>query len=272
MTEKARSTSESGRPALRVGCLPYLNAKPLIHDFAALWPEASLQFAVPSRLGHMLDEEQVDIALLSTIHQLRHGYRSVQHVGIVSDGPVRSVLLHSRVPLEDLEKVALLEDSLTSSALTKVILEEFYGRRPRYRAYHLPVEQGLFLGEAALTIGEPGYYFKHPARYVFDLGEEWRKATGLPFVYARWLVADHVDLDVVTPLFVEMKRRGVEQIEQIVQAAPQTTDFGAEFVREYLSRCILYDVGPRELEGLETFFNLAERVSSRAVRHTRHIG
>ncbi|MFH1742799.1 MAG: MqnA/MqnD/SBP family protein, partial [bacterium] len=201
---------------------------------------------------------------------LHHGYRSVQHVGIVSDGPVQSVLLHSRVPLEEIEKVALLEDSLTSSMLTKIILEEFYNRRPQYRAYHLPVEQGLFLGEAALTIGDPSYVLKHPARYVFDLGEEWRKAVGLPFVYARWLVADHVDLDVVTPLFVEMKRRGCEQINQIVEDLSSAGEFESEIVREHLTKCVLFDVGPRELEGLEMYFNLAERVSSRAVHHTRH--
>jgi chorismate dehydratase len=253
---------------LRVGCLPYLNAKPLIHDFAAVWPEASLYLAVPRDLAHMLDEGQLDIALVSTVHQLHHGYRGVQNIGLVSDGPVRSVLLHSRVPLEEVEKVALLQDSLTSCALTKVILEEFYGRRPQYRAYHLPVEQGLFLGEAALTIGDPAYFVRPPARYLFDLGEEWRKATGLPFVYARWLVAEHVDLEVATSLFAEMKRRGCAEIDPIVADSPQTADLGAEFVRDYLTKCIRYDVGPRELEGLEAFFNLVERVSRRASRES----
>ena len=268
MIDNTGTTAKEDRPGLRVGCLPYLNAKPLIYDFTAVWPEASLHLAVPRDLAHMLDEGQLDVALLSTVHQLHYGYRSVQNVGIVSDGPVKSVLLHSRVPLEELEKVALLEDSLTSRALTKVILEEFYGCRPRYRAYHLPVEQGLFLGDAALTIGEPGYFVRHPAHYVFDLGEEWRKAIGLPFVYARWLVAHHVDLEIVTPLLVEMKRRGCANIDRIVADSPQASDLGAEFVYEYLTDCVRYDVGPRELEGLETFFNLVERVSRRAVQES----
>jgi len=205
------------------------------------------------------------MALLSTIHQLHASYRSVPHLGIVSHGPVRSVLLHSKVPLETVETVALLQDSLSSSVLTKIVLEEFYGRRPRYRAYHLPVEQGLFLGEAVLTIGEVKYFVDHPAEYVFDLGEEWDKGTGLPFVYARWLVADHVDLDAVTPLLVEIKRRGRAAIEQIVRRWHEKEGLDVDFLRQYLTENVTHDVGPAELEGIETFFNLAERVSRRAV-------
>jgi chorismate dehydratase len=269
VTESVRPVSKGRRPALRVGCVPYLNAKPLIYQFSEVWPEASLILEVPRKLGHMMDEGEIDIAMVSSIHQMHRDYQSIPHIGIVSDGPVRSILLHSRVPLEELETVALLEDSMTSCALTKIILEEYYGRRPTYHYYHLPVEQGLFLGEAALTIGDPRYYFLHPEQYVFDLGEEWKKAVGLPFVYARWLATDHVDMEAVTPLFLEMKQRGCANLDRIIEQTPQSRKFNADFIREFLTQNVLFDVGPRELEGLEMFFNLVERVNKRAVQEAR---
>ncbi len=265
MSNEAINMPTGERPAYQVGCPPYLNVQPLIHEFESVWPEATLRPAVPFDLAHLLDEGELDMALLSTIHQLHASYRSVPHLGVVSHGPVRSVLLHSKVPLEEIETVALLQDSLSSSVLTKIVLEEFYERRPKYRAYHLPVEQGLFLGEAVLTIGDVKYFVDHPAEYVFDLGEEWQKGTGLPFVYARWLVADHVDLNVVTPLLLEIKKRGCAAVEEIANRWPSEDGVKVEFMQRYLTENITYDVGPRELEGIEKYFNLAERVSRRAV-------
>src|SRR3954454_20775969 len=116
---------------IRIGAVNYLNTKPLIHDLAALAPDAELRLEVPSLLADQLRRGELDVALIPVIEYFRHGgYRVVPDIAIASNGPVLSVTLFSRVPWGNIRRVALGEGSRTSAALTQILLRKRHGVRP----------------------------------------------------------------------------------------------------------------------------------------------
>ena len=111
---------------MRIGCVKYINARPLIHG----WP-GNVDFDHPSALCQRLANRELDVALVSSFEFLRNPiYRIVDDISISSDGPVYSVFLAHRGPLQDLRRVALDPASLTSVHLLQVLLREYHGVRP----------------------------------------------------------------------------------------------------------------------------------------------
>jgi chorismate dehydratase len=245
--------------AIRIGAVNYLNTKPLIHDLEALAPTAELALEVPSRLAELLGEGRLDVALIPVIEYFRgSGYTMVPGIAIGSDGPVLSVTLFSRKPWPQIRRVALDEGSRTSATLTQILLRKRYGVTPE--VVPLPLEHGaedadadavLLIGDRAMRACLPGF------AYAFDLGQEWHDWTGLPFVYAVWAVAPDVDLGPVEAALHEAKRRGRARVGAIAHAEAPRLGLDAGFCRRYLETIIAFDLGPRQLAGLEHYYGLA---------------
>ena len=101
---------------VRIGAVNYLNTKPLIYELDLLAPEAELILEVPSRLADHLADGDLDVALIPAIEYFRGGrYTIVPNIAIASRGPVLSVTLFSRVPWQDIRRVALDAGSRTSA-------------------------------------------------------------------------------------------------------------------------------------------------------------
>lgn len=247
---------------LRIGAVSYLNTKPLIHDLERLAPEAELILDLPSRLADRLHAGDLDVGLIPIVEYLRAGsYRLVPGICIASAGPVLSVTVFSRVPWPEIRRLALDEGSRTSAALTQTLLRHRYGIRPELRPLlmdadpeHLDVDAVLLIGDRAMHACLPGY------PYAFDLGQEWHDWTGLPFVYAAWAVRDGVDLGAVEAALHESKRLGVAAVGPIAARESKILGLDAGLCRRYLTNIIHYDLGPRELAGLERFAALTKEL------------
>jgi chorismate dehydratase len=246
-------------PAVRIGAVNYLNTKPLIHDLERLAPGAELVLDLPSRLADLLEQGHLDVALIPVIEYFRHGgYSVVPNIAIASHGPVLSVTLFSRVPWAAVRRVALDEGSRTSAALTQVLLRHRHGVRPE--VVPLPLDRDaedadadavLLIGDRAMRACLPGF------AHAYDLGQEWHDWTGLPFVYAVWAVRPGVDLGPVADALHEAKRRGLADVGRIAHREAPHLGLDAGFCRRYLQTIIRFDLGPRELEGLQKYYSLA---------------
>jgi chorismate dehydratase len=244
---------------IRIGAVEYLNTKPLICDLEQLAPDAELVLDLPSRLADGLAEGLLDVALIPVIEYFRAGtYTIIPNIAIASRGPVLSVTLFSRVPIQQIRTLALDEGSRTSSALAQVLLWHRYGLRPRLQplpmdrpAEEIDADAVLLIGDRAMRASLPG----HP--YSYDLGQEWHDWTELPFVYAVWAVRPGVDLGDVADALVTAKQRGLERVAQIAHEEAPRLRLDAGFCRRYLSNIIRFDLGPRELAGLQRFYDLA---------------
>src|SRR3954467_6173355 len=165
--------SGAGRHAMslsvRVGAGNYLNPKPLIHDLAALAPQAVLTLDVPSRLADQLADGELDVALIPVIEYFPAGtYTIVPDVAIATHGPVLSVTLFSKVPWPEIKSVALDDGSRTSAALAQILLRKRYGVRPAVKPLPIdaPAEGAdtdavLLIGDRAMKACLPGHPFAY---------------------------------------------------------------------------------------------------------------
>ena len=184
---------------IRVGAVSYLNAKPLYYKLYDFAPKVRLSMEVPSRLAEQLAAGELEIALIPSIEYLRGvrlGYEILPGFSIAARGPVRSVKLFSRVPFQQIERLALDEGSRTSQALSLVWLDACHGVRPgQVELLPLGVPAIESTADAVLVIGDRAMKVPHePFCQVVDLGEAWQAMTGLPFVFALWVTRQSVDL------------------------------------------------------------------------------
>jgi chorismate dehydratase len=244
---------------VRVGAVNYLNTKPLIEGLGSFAPHAHLSLDLPSRLADQLAAGDLDVALIPVIEYFRAGtYTIVPDVAIATRGPVLSVTLFSRVAWPEIRSVALDEGSRTSAALTRILLEKRHGIKPRTQ--HLPIDVAaddmptdavLLIGDRAMQACLPGF------AYAYDLGQEWFDWTGLPFVYAVWAVRPGVDLRGLDRALQECKAYGLAKAGPIAAREAKKLGLDAGFCRRYLSNILTFDLGPRELAGLDQYYGLA---------------
>jgi chorismate dehydratase len=201
---------------IRVGAVSYLNTKPLIWQLEQLAPQVLLVLDYPSRLADRLAAGTLDVALIPSI-ELFHdpGYSIVSDACIACRGPVMSVKLFSRVPLEQIRTLALDEGSRTSVALVQILLHERFGLRPQLEPLPLGKSTNDTSADAVLLIGDramqaPG----EPFAAVWDLGEQWRLWSGLPFVFAMWVARAGADLQGVEEALAEARDRGLAHLHE----------------------------------------------------------
>jgi chorismate dehydratase len=233
----------------RIGSVPYLNARPLTEGLGE-----RLVLDVPSRLAARFAAGELDAALVPVFEAVsRECALIADGMAIASRGEVFSVFLAHREPLADLESVALDPDSRTSSHLVQCLLAEFHGLDPRYAA--APEDDA----QARVVIGDPAIQFRraHGAGdwQFLDLGAEWLRCTGLPFVFACWVLRENVtDASRLANGLRAAKVRGLAARERI---AAETAD--PAFVRHYLAENIRFDLGDDEKRAISLFAALLRK-------------
>ncbi len=249
----------NARPTLRIGAVNYLNTKPLIHGLAELAPWAKLVLDVPSRLADGLAAGQFDVALIPSIEFFQNpAYAIVSDACIACRGPVMSVKLFSRVPVERIGTLALDEGSRTSAALVRILLKERFELEPRLEP--LPVGAGVHdtRADAILLIGDRAMRSAGgPFAEVWDLGDEWCRWTMLPFVFAMWVAHPGVELDQLDAALSAARDSGLAHLEQIARAEAAPLGLSRPECVSYLRDNLYFRLGPRELCGLDLFYRLA---------------
>lgn len=231
--------------ACRIGSVPYLNAVPLTWGL-----EREIVLAPPSLLASRLRAGDLDAALVSVTEALLHpGYDLVDGFGIVSHGPVRSVVLAHRLPLEEIGVVHLDTASCTSVNLLRVLFAS-RGLSPRYENLDDYSRAAEF--DAVLLIGDPALTFRCRGtdHDIWDLGDAWREWTGLPFVYAAWAVRRDADVAGLARLLRSAGEAGLEALPHIIESESR---FDTDLRKAYLGGNIQYRVGAAERAGLQCF-------------------
>ncbi len=249
-------------PTLRIGSVPYLNAVPLTCGL-----ERDCTFLPPSQLAAELHAGRLDAALVSVTEVLlRDGYDVLDGAAIASDGPVASVFLAHREPLEQIGTVHLDPASCTSVNLLRVLLAE-RGLQPEFLP--LPDYVAATRFNNLLLIGNPAIEFRrapHP-HALWDLGEAWRELTGLPFVYAVWALRRGAPPELRARLLAA-KSAGLATLRQIIR---ERTEYDLEFRSAYLGGNIRYELGNREKAGVARFAELLQTHTGRPVFLPRYV-
>ena len=250
----------------RLSIIDYLNAAPLNHGFkhGLGWEHFHLKFHYPSVCAARLAAGEVDAGIISSIEYLRiPGLRIVPGLCIASPKRVRSVLILSKVPPEQIRSLALDTSSRTSVVLGQLLLRERYGVTPAIADMGPDLAAMLEHHDAALMIGDSAMRAPKQDLFVLDLAEEWHAWTGLPFVFALWLVReDAPELPVpggVAPFFHKSLELGQNQLPAIVEEARRSIGWTKLELTEYLTENISYTLGEAEQKSLGLFFEKAVR-------------
>ena len=281
------------RRMLRVGCVKYLNARPLIRGW-----HGNVEFDHPSALCQRLAKGQLDVALVSSFEFLRNPiYQIVNDVSISSDGPVYSVVVAYGGEFSDIEEIELDPASETSVNLLRCLLAEhaLTPRLIRNREFEPVRPAGLQPAEsewaeslesqtaenisagrtgkmpvfptanrARLIIGDQAMRFrqKHADQFQFwDLGEQWKKLTGLPFVYALWLIRPEVpNARSIAQHLRGLRDDNLADLAVIVaDEADNQQVFTQEFLNRYYREHLRFGFRTREKQGLQTFADLCAK-------------
>jgi chorismate dehydratase len=256
---------------MRIGAVSYLNTKPLVYRLAELAPQHELVFDLPSRLADDLAAGRLDVALIPSVEFFQHpAYAIVSDACIGCLGPVRSVKLFSRVPLESIRTLALDEGSRTSVALVRILLQERFNLAPKLLPFPIDSAPDAIAADALLMIGDRAM---HPPRGQFmaewDLGDIWCRWSELPFVFAMWVAGkgsgfrgqgSEETLVELASLLSRARDLGVANLEEIAAREHAAVGLSFEECLIYLRDHLHFYLGPRELAGLRLFQSHASRM------------
>ena len=250
---------------LRISAISYLNTAPLMWDFehGDAGRAFEISYTVPSQCAASLAAGSADIGIIpAAAFATIPGLVILPGVAIASRKPVRSILLVSKVPLDQIRSVALDTSSLTSVALTKVLFAKWWGQGRTFTSMTPDVEKMLAAHDAGLVIGDPALKVDRSRYLTYDLAEEWIRLTRKPFVFAFWAVRQSALKDAVLDLatvFQDSRDHGLEpaNLDQIVREwAPRLTLSEAE-IHTYLTENIYYELDATCIEGLQLFYRYA---------------
>jgi chorismate dehydratase len=254
----------------RVGHIQYLNCLPLydglVRSGALL--DVDLRKDTPDRLNDALLAGDLDIGPISLVPALQHSDEIAVLPGIAvgSDGPVLSVVMASSLRPEELDgrKVALGSQSRTSVLLAQLLLERRYGVHPTYEVMPPDVPVMLQEADAAVVIGDVALRTHDDPRglRVLDLGAAWKEWTGLPMVFAVWAARrDYLEahpglVKDVHAAFTRSLADSLAQVDDVAARAARWETFAPATLATYF-RTLDFSLGPRQLEGVAAFADLA---------------
>lgn len=249
---------------MRIGAVSYLNTKPLVYRLTDLAPQHELIFDLPSRLADDLAVGRLDVALIPSIEFFQcDDYQIVSDACIACRGPVRSVKLFSRVEPAKIRTLALDEGSRTSVALVQILLHERVGVTPKLLPLAIDARPEEIAADAILLIGDRA--MRRPSEgFVaeWDLGDIWCRWAELPFVFAMW-VARKSSREEMTELATALSKSrdlGIANVEQIAAAEHAAVGLTYDECLTYLRDHLHFNLGPRELAGLDLFQKHATRL------------
>jgi chorismate dehydratase len=262
---------------LRISAISYLNTAPLMWDFehGQAGRDFDISYTLPSACARALAEGSADIGIIpaAAYAEIPATYESgllvLPDVAIASRRAVRSILLVSTVPVEEIRTVALDTSSLTSVALTKVLFQKWLGGRRTFTAMAPDIDKMLAEHDAGLLIGDPALKIDRGRYHTLDLAEEWIRHTGKPFVFAFWAVRRDAlreadpSLDLPT-VFQNSRDHGLEpsSINQVAREWAPRLEIAEGDVRSYLTQNIHYQLDLGCVEGLQLFYRYAAEIGA----------
>ena len=203
----------------------------------------------PSKIASMLLENTIDVGLVpvAVIPKMKE-HHIISDYCIGCDGEVASVCLFSEVSLEKIEKVLLDYQSRSSVALLKVLIKDYWKIKVVFEETSEDYQSKISGTTAGLVIGDRALQQRKISPYIYDLGSEWKKFTGLPFVFAAWISNKKLADDFIHS-FNDANAFGLNQIDNVVKEY----NVSVFNLKEYYTRYISYGLNEGKLHGLKLF-------------------
>jgi chorismate dehydratase len=232
-----------------------------------------ISYTIPSACAEALRAGTADIGIIpAAAYATVPDLVIIPDVAIASRRAVRSILLVSKVPVNQVSKyvrtVALDTASMTSVALAKILFAKWLGGARDYKPMAPDLDAMLGACDAALLIGDPALQVDRTRYFTLDLAEEWVARTGKSFVFAFWAIRKQAlagrDGEAIVEVFKQSRDHGLspKNLEAIAQEWAPRLGLTVEIVRVYLTHNIHYYLDPPCLEGLQLYYRLAAEIGA----------
>jgi len=245
---------------LKFGFHDFINAQPLLIPLREKEQQLGVTLVTgsPASLAEQLRAGELDLAMIPSIEYLKDSgqYRLLPEIAVASRGPVDTVLFASRLPLKEVQSVALDVRSRTSAVLLQVLFGEVFPPNVSLESTDPNPKEMLKEHDAALIIGDPAFGLRsaYPDLQIIDLSEQWFEQTGKTFVHAVVAVRNGIGLDQEFLVTVQRaKEEGRSRLESIARTESKHSGIDFETCFDYLSNKIIYDLGEEEMSGLQHF-------------------
>jgi predicted solute-binding protein len=271
---------------VRISIVEYLNTAPLVRGFThgPLRGKYELSFTVPSQCAEALRSGAVDVAIIPAIEYQRIPDLVVlPNLSIASKKSVRSLLLVSKKPIQEVARIALDRSSRSTQALTRILCEKLWRIEPEFFEAAPDLPAMLQRADAALLIGDPALRLAiacapgarrdaqgdliSPALlaglsgdaslYIYDIVEKWRALTKLPAVLAVWAARREAGSPQLVRDFQDSLAFGLQHVDAIASEAAASMNLPAADLRRYLLENIDYHLDEENLHGLTRYYDFA---------------
>lgn len=254
---------------IRISCVSYLNSLPFLFGLrnSQLISKVELILDNPAECARKLINNEADIGLVpvAAIPDLP-GCEIISDFGIGADGEVSSVLLLSRVPVNELDTILLDYQSVTSVNLVKILASQFWKINPEYSQTKPGYEECIEDNTGAVIIGDRALKLKGNYQYVYDLSAAWKEFTGLPFVFACWVSNRKLDPDFILE-FNQALEFGIQHIDQVIDNLRKEDKF-IEGTDEYLRDKLKFYLNENAKKGRDLFLKYLKTPSQELIRGT----
>lgn len=238
---------------IRVGAVSYLNTKPLIYGFEHGMMQDSVDLIIdyPSRIASMLLDDEIDVGLVpvAIIPEMKEHY-IISDYCIAGDGEVASVCVFSEVSLNEIETILLDYQSRTSVELLKILIKDYWKINVEFIETSGEYQSKISGTTAALVIGDRALKQRKISPFIYDLSYEWKKYTGLPFVFAAWISNKKLEEKFIAA-FNEANAVGLNNLENV--ANENRTDIFdlAKYYKHYIS----FELNEKKKDGMNLFLS-----------------
>ncbi|WP_406826915.1 menaquinone biosynthetic enzyme MqnA/MqnD family protein [Pedobacter sp. KACC 23697] len=231
---------------IKISAVAYTNTKAFIYglEHSDLINKIDLSLDIPSDCAAKVINGQADIGLMPVAAiPLVPNANIVADYCIGSDGGVNSVFIFSEVPAAEIKTVRLDAHSRTSNNLAKVLLKFYWKKEVEFTTD--PTAQT----DAFVLIGDRTFGKKDDFAYAYDMGEEWKNFTGLPFMYAAWVANKEIPQEFKDEFNAALKS-GLDHRKEVLAELPPVSNFDLE---DYLYHKLQFEVTEDRKKALKLF-------------------
>ena len=248
---------------IRISAVKYANTFPFIYGLSesGLENKAVIETDHPADCAEKLITGKADIGLIPVaVLPLLKEYHLLSDYCIGAVRNVRTVLLLSNTPFEDIKSIYLDYRSRTSVNLVRVLAKNFWNRDFRWISTSPEFNfTDIAAGEAVVLIGDQCFEFENNFLYRIDLAGAWIEFTGLPFVFAAWTANKIINDDFLSE-FNEALGIGIMNIDAVVERFGKSGSIKGNDLKEYLTVNIDYVFDEHKKEGLALFLELVSKL------------
>ena len=275
---------------LRISIVEFLNTAPLVWGFTdgPLTGRYDLSFAVPSQCAEDLKAGRADVGIIPAIeYQRMENVVALPGMAVASKNEVRSLLVVSKVPIDQARSFALDTNSRSSVGLVRVLCQRHWNIAPEFIDSAPDVDEMLGRADAALIIGDPALRLRLqvdalaakvpqgkdcccgdedepivkgvPMLFVYDLAQQWREMTGHACVLAIWVARRGTITPEIVADFQASREYGLAHIGEIAEGAALKLDLPPRALERYLTENIDFSLDDENLAGLKLYFEECAR-------------